>query len=54
MINVFLKNSAPFVMKMRFYLPEGANGSKNSAHAKYICNKAVQDKESQIHAQYIW
>jgi len=50
---VFLKNSAPFVMKMRFYLPEGANGSKNSAHAKYICNKAVQDKESQIHAQYI-
>ena len=47
------KTSAPFVMKMRFYLPEGANGSKNSAHAKYICDKAVQDKESQIHAQYI-
>lgn len=45
--------SAPFIMKMRFYLPEGANGSKNSAHAKYICDKAVQDKDSQIHAQYI-
>jgi len=49
----FSNYSAPFVMKMRFYLPEGANGSKNSAHAKYICDKAVQDKESQIHAQYI-
>jgi len=52
-LKAFNTYSAPFVMKMRFYLPEGANGSKNSAHAKYICDKAVQDKESQIHAQYI-
>jgi len=52
-LKAFNTYSAPFVMKMRFYLPEGANGSKNSAHAKYICDKAVQDAESLIHAQYI-
>ena len=50
----FGEHKAPFVMKLRFYLPEGVNGSKNAAHAKYICDKAVQPQtEAEVHAQYI-
>jgi len=50
--------SAPFVMKMRFYLPQGVNNHKNAAHAKYITDKAVPStdnilNEPSIHAQYM-
>lgn len=55
----FTSHSAPFVMKMRFYLPQGVNCHKNAAHAKYITDKAVPStdnnvlNEPSVHAQYM-
>jgi hypothetical protein len=50
-------NQAPFVMKMRFYPPQGKNKDKNAAHVAYIDRGAKrterEDDEAAIHAKYM-
>jgi hypothetical protein len=50
-------NQAPFVMKLRFYLPQGKNKDKNAAHVAYIDRGAKrteqEDDEAVIHARYM-
>lgn len=50
-------SQAPFVMKMRFYAPDGKNRDKNAAHVDYIARGANrserEDDDATIHARYM-
>lgn len=50
-------SQAPFVMKVRFYAPDGKNRDRNAAHVAYIARGANrserEDDEAAIHAKYM-